>query len=149
VRASLSSEFAENTNDIQSTKAMTDAIRLLAMIVGAIVLANTMIMSIYERTREIGTLRALGWPRRRILGQILQESLYLCLFAGLLGAVFGVLLLTGLTLVPGATRFISATWRAETFLSAIGLALLLGLLGGLYPAWRATRLSPVEALRYE
>lgn len=149
VRASLSSEFAENTNDIQSTKAMTDAIRLLAMIVGGIVVANTMIMSIYERTREIGTLRVLGWPRRRILSQILQESLYLCLFAGLLGAVLGVVLLTGLTLVPGVTRFISTTWRAETFLSAIGLALLLGLLGGLYPAWRATRLSPVEALRYE
>jgi ABC-type antimicrobial peptide transport system permease subunit len=149
VRASLSSEFAENTNDIQSTMAMTDAIRMLAMVVGGIVVANTMIMSIYERTREIGTLRALGWPRRRILSQILQESLYLCLFAGLLGSVLGVLLLTGLSFVPIGSRFIHATWRAETFLAAVGIALVLGLLGGLYPAWRATRLSPVEALRYE
>ncbi len=54
---------------------MTNAIRLLAMIVGGMVVANTMIMSIYERTREIGTLRAVGWRRRRILGQIMQESL--------------------------------------------------------------------------
>ena len=56
--------------------AMTNAIRFLAMIVGGIVVANTMIMSIYERTREIGTLRAVGWRQRRILSQILQESLF-------------------------------------------------------------------------
>lgn len=149
VRASLSSDFAQNTNDIQSTMAITGAIRMLAMIVGGIVVANTMLMSIYERTREIGTLRALGWPRYRILSQILQESLYLCLFAGVLGALLGVLFLTGLTWMPALGQFVYATWRAETFLSAIGIALLLGLAGGLYPAWRATRLSPVEALRYE
>ena len=92
-RASLSSEFAQNTNDIQTTMAMTDAIRMLAMLVGGIVVANTMIMSIYERTREIGTLRALGWPRRRILGQILQESLYLCGLASVMGAILGVVFL--------------------------------------------------------
>ena len=93
-RASLSSEFAENTNDIQSTEAMTNAIRLLALVVGGIVVANTMIMSIYERTREIGTLRAVGWRQRRILNQIIQESIYLCLFAGILGSIFGVVVVT-------------------------------------------------------
>lgn len=148
-RASLSSEFAQNTNDINNMTAMTDAIRLLALMVGGIVVANTMIMSIYERTREIGTLRALGWRRRRILGQILQESLLLCLLAGLLGSALGVLLLTGVASIPGAGQMLQASWRVETFGSAIGVALLLGLLGGLYPAWRASRLQPVEALRYE
>ncbi|HXF64799.1 MAG TPA: FtsX-like permease family protein, partial [Caldilineaceae bacterium] len=148
-RASLSSDFAQSTNDIQNTMAMTDAIRLLAMVVGGIVVANTMIMAIYERTREIGTLRALGWRRRRILGQILQESLYLCLFAALLGSALGVALLTGLTLLPVAGQFLKADWQVETFVSAAAVALLLGLIGGLYPAWRASRLPPVEALRYE
>ncbi|RIK37956.1 MAG: hypothetical protein DCC57_21235 [Chloroflexi bacterium] len=148
-RASLSSEFAQNTNDINNMTAMTDAIRFLALLVGGIVVANTMIMSIYERTREIGTLRAVGWRRRRILGQILQESLLLCLLAGLLGSALGVLLLTGLTSIPGVARMMQASWRVEIFVSAIGIALLLGLLGGLYPAWRASRLQPVEALRYE
>ena len=148
-RASLSSDFAQNTNDIQTTMAMTGAIRVLAVLVGGIVVANTMIMSIYERTREIGTLRALGWPRRRILGQILQESLYLCGLAGILGAILGVALLTALLLIPGVSGLLSAEWRAVTFVSAIGVALLLGLIGGLYPAWRASRLAPVEALRYE
>jgi putative ABC transport system permease protein len=148
-RASLSSEFAQNTNDIQSTQAMTQAIQLLALAVGGVVVANTMIMSIYERTREIGTLRALGWSRRRILMQILQESLYLCLGAAILGSLLGIALMSGLTLIPMVGGLLTATWRVETFLSAVGMALTLGLLGGLYPAWRAGQLAPVEALRYE
>jgi ABC-type antimicrobial peptide transport system permease subunit len=148
-RASLSSEFAQSTNDIATTMAMMNAIRALAMAVGGIVVANTMIMSIYERTREIGTLRALGWRQRRILSQILQESLYLCLLAALLGSILGVLLLTLIAQLPGASQFVSATWNAAIFISATAMALLLGLLGGLYPAWRASRLQPVEALRYE
>ncbi|MEZ4609094.1 MAG: FtsX-like permease family protein [Caldilineaceae bacterium] len=148
-RASLSSTFAQNTNDIASTMAMTNAIRLLALIVGGIVVANTMIMSIYERTREIGTLRAVGWARRRILGQILQESVYLCLFAGVLGALVGVVLLTLLSLPASMSQFIAPTWHARTFIMALSVALALGVIGGLYPAWRASKLRPVEALRYE
>ncbi|MEZ4673973.1 MAG: FtsX-like permease family protein [Caldilineaceae bacterium] len=108
-RASLSSEFAQNTDDMQTMYAMIDVIRALAMLVGGIVVANTMIMSIFERTREIGTLRAVGWAARRILGQILQESLYLCLVAAVMGAIFGVLLLTLLTLVPIVSQFLSPT----------------------------------------
>jgi putative ABC transport system permease protein len=148
-RASLSSEFAQQTDDMQTSMAMMDAIRLLAMLVGGIVVANTMIMSIYERTREIGALRALGWSARRILGQILQESLYLCLIAALLGAGLGVLLLTGVAQLPFASSMIVPVWHIQTFAQAVAVALLLGLLGGLYPAWRASRLQPVEALRYE
>ena len=148
-RASLSSDFAQNSNDIQSSKAMTNAIQILAMIVGGVVVANTMIMAIYERTREIGTLRALGWKSRRILGQVMQESLYLCLVAALLGCVLGVAILSLLTLVPGANAFVKPSWSASTFLIAISVALLLGVLGGLYPAWRASHFQPVEALRYE
>ena len=148
-RASLSSEFAQSSNDIQNMEAMTNTIRLLAMVVGGIVVANTMILSIYERTREIGTLRAVGWSRRRILSQILQESLYLCLFAGVIGAVLGVGLLSLLTLIPGVGGFLSTSWSAPIFISALGVAILLGLVGGIYPAWRASKLQPVEALRYE
>ena len=149
VRSSLSSEFAQNTDDIQATKAMSNAIRLLALIVGGVVVANTMIMSIYERTREIGTLRALGWSARRILRQILQESLYLCLLAALFGSAIGVLVLTLLLQLPGIGRMLSATWSTQTFIVAFAVAIGLGLLGGLYPAWRASCLQPVEALRYE
>ena len=148
-RAALSSEFAQNTDDMQSMYAMVAAIRILAMLVGGIVVANTMIMSIFERTREIGTLRAVGWEAKRILSQILQESLYLCAVAGVIGALFGVLLLTGLTLLPVASQFLAPRWSVQTFVTAIGVAIALGAVGGLYPAWRASKLRPVEALRYE
>jgi len=148
-RASLSSEFAQNTDDMQSTMAMMSAIQFLAMLVGGIVVANTMIMSIFERTREIGTLRAVGWEARRILGQILQESLYLCLFAAIVGALFGVALLTAVAQIPGANQFVSPSWSIQTFITAFGVAIVLGIVGGLYPAWRASQLRPVEALRYE
>ena len=129
--------------------AMVAAIRVLAMLVGGIVVANTMIMSIFERTREIGTLRAVGWEAKRILGQILQESLYLCAVAGIAGALFGVLLLTMLSLIPVVAQFITPTWNVQTFVTAFGVAIALGVVGGLYPAWRASQLRPVEALRYE
>jgi putative ABC transport system permease protein len=89
-RASISSEFAQSTNDLQTTLGMMEAIRWLALFVGGIVVANTMIMSIFERTREIGTLRALGWRPRRIIGQILLESLFLCIVAAVLGSLIGV-----------------------------------------------------------
>jgi putative ABC transport system permease protein len=148
-RASLSSDFAQNTNDIQSTKAMVGAIQVLAVIVGGIVVANTMIMAIYERTREIGTLRAVGWKSRRILAQVMQESLLLCLVAALLGSVLGVAVVSVLAYVPGANSFVNPVWSPRTFVVAISVALLLGLLGGLYPAWRASHFQPVEALRYE
>jgi putative ABC transport system permease protein len=148
-RASLSSDFAQNTNDIQSTKAMVDAIQVLAIIVGGIVVANTMIMAIYERTREIGTLRAVGWKSRRILAQVMQESLMLCLVAALLGSILGVAIVTILAYVPGANSFVNPVWSPRTFIVAISVALLLGLVGGLYPAWRASHFQPVEALRYE
>lgn len=150
VRASISSEFAQSTDDLATMQAMVAAIGMLALIVGGIVVANTMIMSIYERTREIGTLRALGWTGKRILSQIMQESLLLCLLSALLGCAGAVTLLSGLAALPFAGSFmVQPAWAPGTFVSAIGLTLVLGLVGGFFPAWRASRLQPVEALRYE
>ena len=128
---------------------IVNVIRILAMAVGGIVVANTMLMSIYERTREIGTLRALGWTAPRILGQIVQESLFLCLLAAVFGAVIGVVLLTLVSRLPAVSQFITPAWNVQTFVIAFAVALGLGLLGGIFPAWRASRLQPVEALRYE
>jgi ABC-type antimicrobial peptide transport system permease subunit len=146
---SLSSEFAQNTDAKDQIDAFAAVIGALAMLVGGIVVANTMMMSIYERTREIGTLRALGWPKRRILGQIVQESLWLCLLAGALGSISGVILLWGASKLPQADTFLAAGWDAAMFVQAIEISLVVGLIASLYPAWRASRLQPVEALRYE
>lgn len=148
-RASLSSEFSQSTNDMQNMQGMVTAIQWLALIVGGVVVANTMIMSIFERTREIGTLRALGWRRRRILGQILLESLLLCVVSALFGSLLGVGMMSLITMIPMVGSYMSAEWSIEIFVSAFFTAGLLGVLGGLYPAWRASKLAPAEALRYE
>ena len=148
-RSSVSSEFAQNTDDIANMQGMAAGIGLLAMIVGGLVVANTMIMSIYERTREIGTLRALGWAGKRIVRQIVEESLLLCLLSALIGSLLGVGLLSGLTTIPGVGNMLKPVWEPSTFVQAIALTLFLGLLGGIFPAIRASRLRPVEALRYE
>jgi ABC-type antimicrobial peptide transport system permease subunit len=148
-QVSLSSQFAQETDAIEQMDAMTATIGLLALVVGGIVVANTMLMSIYERTREIGTLRALGWPKRRILSQVVQESLLLCLLAGILGSVFGVGFMWLLGRIPMVGAYLAADWNSAIFVRAIVVALSIGLIAGLYPAWRASRLHPVEALRYE
>ncbi len=147
--ANLSGDFVEQMPDMQAMDAMMGAISFLAIAVGGIGVLNTMLMSVLERTREIGVLRALGWRRRRVLGMIINESLLL----GLIGGVVGILVAFGLTflfsLIPMFGSMLTAQWDLVIFGRALAVALLLGLLGGLYPAYRATRLQPVEALRYE
>ncbi|MDR0900391.1 MAG: ABC transporter permease, partial [Methanobrevibacter sp.] len=124
------------------------AISLLAIVIGGIGIINTMIMSVYERTREIGVLKAVGWKGKRILGMILGESLVLTITAGIAGSIVGVVgieLLVGLNILSGMTP----VYTLETFAEAFGIAIIVGLIGGFYPAWRASRLPPTEALRYE
>jgi len=126
------------------------AISLLAIFIGAVGVINTMVMTVYERTREIGVLKAVGWKDSRILGMILGESIVLTLMAFVIGsviAVVGVEVL--LTLVPSVGNVITPSLSIYIFLRAFAVALVVGVIGGLYPAYRASRLSPTEALRYE
>jgi len=123
-------------------------ISLLAIIIGGIGIINTMIMSVYERTREIGVLKAVGWKSRRILGMILGESLVLTITAGIIGTVIGVI---GMELLVMLNVFggMNPVYTIEIFIQAFAVVIIVGLIGGLYPAWRASRLPPTEALRYE
>ena len=142
-------EFSKVDKGLEIVDAATWVVSLLATIIGGIGVMNTMMMSVFERTREIGVLRALGWKRRRILSIILGESILLCLlgipFGGLMG-VSGVKLLTLHPLVKG---LLEPKYTLGIFARALFVALLVGLVGGLYPAYRASKLSPSEALRYE
>lgn len=143
------SEFTDRMNDIKSVQAIVDALTILTMAVGGIVMTNVMLMSVFERTQEIGVLRALGWRRRRILRMVLVESFGL----SLLGAVVGIAVGTGLaylaTLEPTMGMFLMPAYTPELFAQVVALALVLGALGGVYPAWRASNLRPIDALRYE
>jgi ABC-type lipoprotein release transport system permease subunit len=147
--ASLSGDFFEQMPDMAIMDALMFSISFLAIAVGGVGVMNAMLMAVFERTREIGVLRALGWRRRAILGLILQESFWL----GILGAILGTLIAFGIgyliTHMPLVGDALNLIWAPEIFIRALLIAVSLGLLGGLYPAYRATRLEPVEALRYE
>ncbi len=149
ISVSMAATFMENTANIQSTKAMVAAVFVLAILVGGVVVTNTMVMAVLERTREIGTLRAVGWRQVRVLWMILSESLLLSLVAAALGVVIGVSLTLGLRAMPGMGASFKPIYTPHVFVQAIGVSLLLGAVGGSYPAWYASQLRPVEALRYE
>lgn len=147
--AAVAADFAQQAPDMQASQGMSDGIALLAILVGGIGVMNTMLMAVIERTREIGTLRALGWTGRAILWLILQEAGIL----GLAGGITGILIAFGLyrllLLIPTYGPMIPIGWTVEAFAYSISSAVALGLFGGIYPALRATRMQPVEALRYE
>jgi putative ABC transport system permease protein len=149
LHAALSGDFAEQMPDMESTNGMLAGISFLAIVVGGLGVMNTMLMAVMERTREIGVLRSVGWQRRDILRLILQESLMLALFGGLAGMALAPVLTFLMSLAPSIGDMLKPIWTVQIFMRAMGVALALGIVGGLYPAFRATRLQPIEALRYE
>jgi putative ABC transport system permease protein len=123
-------------------------VSIVSVAVGGLGVLNTLLMSVSERTREIGTLRAVGWSRARVLRMILGEGALVSVLGGLAGLVMGVV--GAETLIRWAPRgFLGTQYAPLLFAEAMAVALGLGFVGALYPAWKASRLRPIEALRYE
>ena len=120
-------------------------IAAISLLVGGIGIMNIMLVSVTERTREIGLRMALGARRRDILSQFLVEAITLSVIGGAIGVLLGI------ALARGIARF--ADWPASvdlpTILLAVGFSALFGIFFGFYPARRAARQNPIEALRYE
>ena len=148
---STAADQASRVNDaLGYIDTATWAISLLAILIGGVGVINTMIMSVYERTREIGVLKAVGWRSRRILGMILGESIVLTLVAGTVGTIVGIVGVNILLAYSASFgTMINPVYSLDLFLRAYGVALLVGVIGGIYPAYRASKLAPTEALRYE
>ncbi len=138
----LMSFVVDNTAKIQYATLFIGIITLLGAAIG---LMNIMLVSVTERTREIGICKALGATRRNILTQFLVEAIVICQIGGLLGIVLGVLLGNVLSIFLHTGFIIPWVWM----LLGIVLCLVVGLLSGLYPAMKAAELDPIEALRYE
>jgi putative ABC transport system permease protein len=124
-------------------------ISVLALIVGGIGVTNTMAMSVLERVREIGILRAVGWTGRRIAALIVSEAVGIALVALALGLGLGLLAANMFTTRTGLSSLVSPRFTAGVFAWGLAFALGVGIAGAIYPAWRALRLSPIEALRRE
>jgi putative ABC transport system permease protein len=124
-------------------------VSVLALIVGGIAVTNTMAMSVFERTREIGILRAIGWPAARVGGLIVSEALAICLLALAAGCGLGVVAANVFVGHTDLSSLISPAYTIGTFAWGLAFALGVGVIGALYPTWRAVSLEPVAALRHE
>ncbi|HEY5315298.1 MAG TPA: ABC transporter permease, partial [Pirellulales bacterium] len=142
-------DHVESITQIRLAKTMSWITSAVALLIGAIGVLNTMFMSVFERTREIGILRALGWPARRVARILMWESLTMTLVGALAGTLGAIVLTRLLSLLPTVRGLIAGRIAWPAIVAGVALALGVGLLGVAYPAYRGTRIQPTEALRHE
>lgn len=142
-------DYGEIDQGMQLIDAANLAISLLAVGIGAIGVTNTMVMSVFERTREIGILRSVGWRGSRIFRMIVGESLLLCVVAAAVGTLLGMLAIRAVMLIDAVGGLLEPKYSTEIFVRAVLVSIVVALVGAAYPAIRAVRLTPMEALRHE
>jgi ABC-type antimicrobial peptide transport system permease subunit len=120
-------------------------VALISLLVGGIGIMNIMMVSVTERTREIGLRMAVGARAEDVLRQFLVEAIVLCLIGGAVGIVVGR---GGSLLVNSLLRW-PVQFSTPAVVLAVGVSAVVGVVFGFYPAWKASRLDPIEALRYE
>jgi putative ABC transport system permease protein len=147
--AMTTEDFVTSDTQIRAARGMAWMTSLVALLIGSVGVLNTMVMSVFERTQEIGILRALGWRRSRVVRMILLEAVLLSLGGALLGTVGAVGLTRMLSRVPAFSSSIASHIPLPVIAQGFLIALFLGLIGGLYPAVYGARLQPTEAIRHE
>jgi len=145
-------EIRKSDGILNTLKDMTSTLRwstiiiaMLTLLGASIGLMNIMLVSVTERTKEIGIRKALGATRSNILIQFLVEAIAICLFGGVIGVLLGILMGYGVSVLVEGRFVIPWLWMALGFTVCI----VVGLISGLYPALKASSLDPIEALRYE
>jgi putative ABC transport system permease protein len=147
-RAMEASDVVGTSQGFQIARAMSWSTALLAIIVGVLGVMNTMLMTVFERTHEIGILLAVGWKKQRIVTMVLCESALLGLLGGITGVALGAAGLTILGLTTHLHGLLEPDLSPKLLLTSVAIAVVVGVISGLYPAWRSSRLSPSIALRH-
>ena len=139
-------EFAQSFSEAMGTMTLLlGAIAAISLLVGGIGVMNIMLVSVLERTREIGIRKALGARERDIWGQFLLEAAFLSLTGGIIGIIGG----WAVSYVINWSGWMTTLVTADVVFLAVGVSVAIGLFFGFYPAWNASRLNPIEALRSE
>ena len=141
----LTKELENAQNILDIFKIVVSAVAAISLLVGGIGIMNIMLVTVRERTREIGIRKALGAGEHHILGQFLAEALFYALLGGLLGVGVGVFL----TKISGSVIGIEAEVSRSAATLSVLFSATVGIMFGLMPAYKASKLDPVEALRHE
>jgi putative ABC transport system permease protein len=149
LRAKAPMDFIRQNNMMSFAQGFAWAVSIIALVIGGIGVLNTMFMSVFERTREIGILRAIGWRPRRVMKMILLESVALSIGAGIVGTLLGLGAISLFGLVPVLAGAVHAAISPDIIIKGFLIAVLVGVIGAAYPAYRGSRLLPTEALRHE
>jgi len=145
--ASTANEVLNKDRNFAILDAVSLAIALIAVAMGAIYVLNALVMATQERTREIGIFAAIGWSRPRIMASILVEGILLCLIGCALGLALSFAAATAFPHIPAIGDLVSFSPSATLIAATLAAAFVLCVLGALFPAWRAIRMLPAEALR--
>jgi len=139
----------DNIRDSQAyriIRAMSWGTSLLAVLVGVLGVMNTMLMTVFERTQEICVLLAIGWKRSRIVRMVLWESALLGFLGGVGGVILGFVGVKILVTAPAIRGLLEPDLNPRLLVTAVAIAVIVGVFSGLYPAWRSSRLMPSQAL---
>ncbi len=145
----LTREYIETAIEVRLARAVAWLTSTIALMVGTIGMINTMLTAVFERTRELAILRAIGWRKGRVMKLILWESIVLALAGAVTGTALAIVITQVLSRLPAAGRLVSGEISSGVILQGFLIATLVGLIGGLFPAFRAARLVPTEGLRHE
>jgi putative ABC transport system permease protein len=145
-RAIVASENLNQSEISRIVGAMSWSTSLLAVLVGVLGVMNTMLMNVFERTPEICVLLALGWKRRRIVELVLWESAILGLLGGIIGVFIGVLGVRLLGATPSIRGLLEPDIGMRLLAVSVAIAIVVGVVSGLYPAWRSSKVTPSQAL---